>query len=56
MIMSLFGQERPKINLIKEGDFREGLVLRMKPGYYTKNPYYVLIKKLTSKSMTFNYT
>jgi hypothetical protein len=32
---------------MEPGDFKTGMVIEMKPGYYTKKPYYVLIKSVS---------
>lgn len=33
-------------------DFKVGMVIKMEPGYYTTEPYYVLIKEVTSTGIT----
>ena len=39
-------------NTLEPSDFKVGMIVKMTPGYYTKMPYYVLIKAVTKTGIT----
>ena len=39
-------------NNLEPSDFKIGMIVKMEPGYYIKNPYYVLIKSVTKTGIT----
>lgn len=42
-----FKEKKKRKNILEPIDFKKGMVVKMKPGYYTIKSYYVLIKEVT---------